>query len=518
MTSTPPNPQTARCDEQGLNQPPPSQPSKSQAPVQEDHATVQYSRLSDVVWKEKYHLDPKMLNWSAWDDKPNQGPNPFTKSRSKHNPFYPKSRDEGLCDEQGLNQPPAPPSQPSESQASVQEDHATVQYSRPSGYIWEEKHHLDPKMLNWSAADDEPNQGPNPFTKYRRKRNPFYPKSRDEGLYNTAGLAMDPTKPKAVTFPMRIKGAIPTFGGTQFGALCPNKDGGWSRCNAVSGRGAVNLVDGDPAIDIFQDASIAPALVATGRLFDPQTGCAESGFWLEGGFFITALHFAPWTQPNKPTAEELGPFLRRERELYVSTELYVCCDESDAERVRVYLMRYSTESDHAIFRAFDASYQPHSFIRYDMVLENDTLSNEIDMSSYFVFAAGFNSDDTSSLSSYVEAYRAQFPGYFNDHGGTLSSEPNYDDLLLPHRKTVSFVSGIKHSGGLELLVSCSCWKGYSGAPIFGYDVASGRGPFVFGTIVGGRHDGFYNEGTMFPNNFVHWLREIHGGPLPSTGP
>ncbi|KAF3918773.1 hypothetical protein ABW21_db0208963 [Orbilia brochopaga] len=302
---------------------------------------------------------------------------------------------------------------------------------------------LNPKTRNWSDGSGTPNTGPDNLSRTRasdlqeattaeapkRLRDMNWPPRGYELGFQANGSATQ--APKANTSPLRGKARIlPSYGAHAFGGLCPSKDGGWSRCYPVSGSGNVNIltekarVHEAAAAALLQTEPVSRVLRATGRLFDHTTGCSESGFWVEGGFFITTLHIARWDSADCPTHQELILFRDRAKSLQVSCEMFVGCSEDEPDAVPVYLLDWILQSDLAVFRAIDTTYQPASCINYRQIIETQMLeifdTIGMDLSSHLVFATGYNARDSSGRGEYMKAYRDKFPERFQDSGGALT--------------------------------------------------------------------------------------------------
>ncbi|KAK6519376.1 hypothetical protein TWF281_003210 [Arthrobotrys megalospora] len=449
MTNSPPKTSRWDTDMQGIKSHPPAQPeSEASSNGLFTKRITGPTRLCDMNWP-SIDLNPRMLNWSDG-------------SRDREILDRRANETTSRCDTQGVQSYPLTESK---SQAFA-------------GGSLTKQNTTEPQRL--SDMDHWP--------------------SREYEL----GLLND-------DLPKTVPPNIPSYGASAFSGLCPSKEGGWSPCYLVSSLGAVGISSENPAAKVFQAKSIPPALRAVGRLFDPTTGCSGSGFWLEGGLFVTGLHFAPWNVPNKPTSDELRSFRDKGRVLYVSCETIVPCSKVEPSSVKVYFLDFTIDSDLAVFRPHDASYQPDSCIAYKQIIESTMLetleSLQLDLSNCLVFAAGYNSRDYSELGHYIEAYKNNFPERFQDAGGSLPSEPDYDFLFRPDRKTVTCGNIIKKDSTSRILIDCSCWKGYSGGPIMVYN---GGDPCVIGMIVGGFRDAvFLNEGIKFPDGFIAQLRRIY---------
>ncbi|EGX45067.1 hypothetical protein AOL_s00173g168 [Orbilia oligospora ATCC 24927] len=286
---------------------------------------------------------------------------------------------------------------------------------------------------------------------------------------------------KSSTFPLRMRRTIPSYGAAAFGGLCPNKEGGWSGCHVVSSRGNTAIPSDNPAAKLMRGKSVVSSLCAVGRIFDPVTGCSESGFWIQSGFFVTAFHFAKWNTENKPTTEEINNFRLEARELFVSCET-IAGIPKDPDNVPVRFEDGIIESDCAVFRPSDPNYRPNSWIPHNRLLDPEMVEAlSLDLSKYFIFAAGYNCGNYEGLDEYMEAYKRGFPNRFEGAGGTLQVEPDYEQLLHPDRKTVSCGSIKKYDASPQILVDCSFWKGYSGGPIFCIFNEERSVPFVIGT-------------------------------------
>ncbi|KAK6521855.1 hypothetical protein TWF506_002058 [Arthrobotrys conoides] len=404
----------------------------------------------------------------------------------------------------------------------------------------------DPRTLNWSAFD-KPSPGSsrcatqdteNPscalgtrpscaIEEYKpplQPRNPGTPENKNTqrlmGMkwptrgYEPGFISDSPEDiiKKSSTFPLRMRRKIPSYGATAFGGLCLNKNGGWSECHVVSSHGDTAIPSDNPAAELMQGESVVSSLCAVGRIFDPATGCSESGYWVQPGFFVTAFHFAKWNTNNRPTIEELYSLRNEGREFLVSCET-ITGIARDPSNVSVRFEDGIIESDCALFRPSDPTYQPRSWITMNQLLDPEMVEGlSLDLSKYCVFAVGYNGADYEGLDGYMEAYRKRFPNRFEGAGGTLTVEPDYAELFHPNRKTISYGSIKKYDASPQILVDCTCWKGYSGGPIFCILNEEKALPFVIGTIIGGLYDGFCNEGIQLPRRFADYLREIEKLP------
>ncbi|KAF3907789.1 hypothetical protein ABW21_db0203250 [Orbilia brochopaga] len=317
--------------------------------------------------------------------------------------------------------------------------------------------------------------------------------------------------PKASTYPLPIKKDLPSQEFTHgLGGLCPGAGGGWSECHTVSSSGAVSPPPDIMGLyrlheEIAAIKSISDNLRATGRIiYITNEGTnSGSGFWINGGFFITATHFQQW-EAEKPTHDELRSFARETRTIRVSCETAFEAYDRHSDSVEVRLVDWILAFEIAVFRPTDASYRPPFSIPWCQVLED--FPKRIDLKHYFVCAAGYTGCGPSPLfQQHMATYKKDYPDLFEK--GVLPAEPNYDLLFKPGRKTVSFGTVIKHDGD-KFCVNASCWKGYSGGPVIAYQ--NGKEPFILGIIIGGCWDGFFNEAITFPRGFLLELGELYG--------
>ncbi|KAF3315729.1 hypothetical protein TWF173_003296 [Orbilia oligospora] len=392
----------------------------------------------------------------------------------------------------------------------------------------------DPKMLNWSAFD-KPSPGssrcvtqgtenptsiigeykppPQPRisgtpekTKTQRLMDMKWPPRGYEPGFISGGPA--DTIQKSSTFPLRMRRTIPSYGAAAFGGLCPNKEGGWSGCHVVSSRGNTAIPSDNPAAKLLQRKPVASSLCAVGRILDPVIGCYGSGFWIEGGYFVTGLHFAEWNTENKPTVEEINNFRYQAREFLVSCDT-IAGSRKEPGDVSVYFEDVIVECDCAVFRSSDPNYRPRSWIPYEQLLDPEMVEIlSLDLSKHFVFAAGYNCGDYEGLDEYLGAYKRAFRDQFQGAGGTLQVEPDYEQLLRHKRKTLSCGSIKKYDASPQIRVDCTCWKGYSGGPIFCILDGDRAVPVVI-DMIGGLHGGFYTGGMQLPRGFAKYFRGTH---------
>ncbi|EPS37690.1 hypothetical protein H072_8545 [Dactylellina haptotyla CBS 200.50] len=273
-----------------------------------------------------------------------------------------------------------------------------------------------------------------------------------------------------------------------YGEVRMSRDGTWNPSYPVSSRGTVKAsgknagIHSAAAATVLRGEEITTVLKSTGRLFNPINGLAVSGFWLEGGFFITTLHFARWNQSERPTDSELQPYLNGTREILACSESFVDigCSDMLPEVVELRLVGYIIESDLAVFRATNCFYQPLSWISYDCIIESDLLEQlPVKLSNTYSFSVGYNSSDFSELDEYIRKYQQETES-------TLTGVLDYQSLFHPNHKTVSCGSILEHNDKARILIKGPSWKGYSGGPIVVR--VPGKSPRI--VVVGDVREGF----------------------------
>ncbi|KAF3909112.1 hypothetical protein ABW21_db0205871 [Orbilia brochopaga] len=230
----------------------------------------------------------------------------------------------------------------------------------------------------------------------------------------------------------------------------------WKECLPITGADFVGP-DDYPDLAFLEQAPFQVALEAAGKLMNESAGHSESGFWVQPGVFVTALHFSRWQNPQ-PSDSEIQQFVNDplSRTTVSIADVNENGSRDDKRSIPVALREYSIPHDLGVFVPEDLSRMPKASIALEAILEAHEVQGMLtELQGARVFAVGYNGPPDQELSQWIRQYEQQLPA--NAHRV---------ELLHPYRKTITHgtICGLSFDEG-KISVDCTLYKGYSGALI-----------------------------------------------------
>ncbi|KAF3922575.1 hypothetical protein ABW21_db0209860 [Orbilia brochopaga] len=233
---------------------------------------------------------------------------------------------------------------------------------------------------------------------------------------------------------------------------------------------------------------------------------AESGFWVEPGIFVTALHFAEWAG-MLPTADEISKFINDPHtKITISgADINERGSRDDEDSVPIFLENYILRSDIALWLPVSPSIAPTNCLRLDLLLEAHevgTVASELIGAR--VFAVGYNGPPDRELWDWIRRYQLRVSETANPR---LIREPEMSSWLHPYRKTLTHgsIAEIDLDRG-EVKIDASMYKGFSGAFVGVQNPRDPGQPVLIAIVYGGDRDGLYNKANLFPSGFKEQIR------------
>ncbi|KAF3248725.1 hypothetical protein TWF192_006124 [Orbilia oligospora] len=286
----------------------------------------------------------------------------------------------------------------------------------------------------------------------------------------------------------------------------------WNPCLRTSAKEAlVDLPQGYPEFEWLRDDNARRLMMSTGKLFNMQEFITQSGFWVEGGYFITTLHFGSWIKSGEqPTQQMLEQYRGRKGYVGFAVSTMYCNTASiyeDDNFVEVYLMKWNLENDLAVFAPIvkDRDQTAPSMIPTGCIVESDALFQYFDrLNGIDMFAVGYNNFPDLDISSYLSEFAAEVPSI---HGTAI----DYNSMIRPNFKSVA-VGSIRDIDPVrsELMVDCTAWKGFFGGLIaIRYQHSqSNIQPLVIGHIVSARGNERFNRARLIPAGLREYLKQV----------
>ncbi|KAK6534572.1 hypothetical protein TWF281_005885 [Arthrobotrys megalospora] len=281
--------------------------------------------------------------------------------------------------------------------------------------------------------------------------------------------------------------------------------GVWTPCMKTSPKGLVTPPSAFPEFEYLRGDIFRHFIDCTGKLTNEREGISQSGFWVEGGYFVTSLHFGPWIcHGERPTQDMLETYRKSQDYGFNVSRINhnITGRREDDEYVDVVLWTWNLDNDLALFYPTVRNGQsPPSMIPSRCLVEADDLFHYFDrVNGTSMYAVGYNNSPDRDLGDYLRKY-------ITDSPAANGAVPDYDTLLWPHFKSVAVGTihdlDFLHS---ELLLNCSAWKGFFGGLIaIRYPQPDGA-PLVIGQVVGARGDERFNRGRLLPTGFRDFFK------------
>ncbi|KAJ6264116.1 hypothetical protein Dda_0258 [Drechslerella dactyloides] len=250
--------------------------------------------------------------------------------------------------------------------------------------------------------------------------------------------------------------------GTVFGALCYDPNIYYFKeCIPVHGDNFV-VPDDYPDLEHLKQAPFQAAFLSSGRLWNTQNKNAESGFWMEPGIFVSALHFAEWSN-QLPTESELLT-LTNDTSLKFTVSV---ADTSmgwneDPNKITVFPDDYFMSSDIALFVPQNSSQTPRNTLSLDVILEaHEIQAMSEELKGARAFAVGYNGTPDREIDDWVYEYQNRLPV-----APRRLLERELIQILQPYRKSITHGNITELDFTInEIKVDCTMYKGYSGSLI-----------------------------------------------------
>ncbi|KAF3161864.1 hypothetical protein EYR41_000509 [Orbilia oligospora] len=286
----------------------------------------------------------------------------------------------------------------------------------------------------------------------------------------------------------------------------------WNPCLRTSAKEAlVDLPQGYPEFEWLRDDNARHLMMSTGKLFNTQEFITQSGFWVEGGYFITTLHFGSWMKSGEQPIQQTLELYRGRRDYGFAVSTMYCNTTGiyeDDNFVRVYLMKWNLENDLAVFAPIvkNRDQTAPSMIPTGCIVESDALFQYFDrLNGVDMFAVGYNNLPDLDIASYLSEFAAEVPSI----NGTAI---DYSSMIRPNFKSVA-VGSIRDIDPVrsELMVDCTAWKGFFGGLIaIRYQHSqSNIQPLVIGHIVSARGNERFNRARFIPAGLREYLKQVN---------
>ncbi|KAK6336198.1 hypothetical protein TWF696_001761 [Orbilia brochopaga] len=300
--------------------------------------------------------------------------------------------------------------------------------------------------------------------------------------------------------------------GTVFGAICYDPNTHYFReCIPIHGDSFV-IPNDYPDLEYLSQAPFQAAFLAAGRLWNTQTENAESGFWMEPGIFVSALHFAEWSN-QLPTESELLTLTNDTSLKFTVSVADTSMDgNEDPNKITVFPDDYFISSDIALFVPQSASQTPRNTLNLDVILEvHEIQAMSEELKGARAFAVGYNGTPDHEIVDWVYEYQNRLPVV-----PRRLSEQELTRILQPYRKTISHgnIAELDFTTN-EIKVDCTMYKGYSGSLIGVQNPRATDQLLVIGIVYGGDKQGAYNKANLFPTGFRDRMRAL-GARLPES--
>ncbi|KAK6498307.1 hypothetical protein TWF481_010898 [Arthrobotrys musiformis] len=271
------------------------------------------------------------------------------------------------------------------------------------------------------------------------------------------------------------------------------------------------IPEGFEHAEFLLDPALRESLLSTGILWNADSNYIESGFWVAGRVFVTALYFNKWGA-SVPSDIELAPYINdQEQKFYVTDGACYGDEDLDPGCPRMYLHSYDIQRSLAIFRPVDSEFKAPTSIPLDHILERSEIQQITQpMASYDVFTSGSNGDLAESIlnksrDDYIDAIEVS--GDIKERLRT----PNFRKMLLPNTRSVTYrraelfpdknvLNSIATKAyKTEIGTTCPAWERLN------------KSYYVFGMLIGNGVDKMYNKGNFIPDGFKEGVRKLLAG-------
>ncbi|KAK6361904.1 hypothetical protein TWF730_005613 [Orbilia blumenaviensis] len=287
----------------------------------------------------------------------------------------------------------------------------------------------------------------------------------------------------------------------------------WAPCLKTSPNGLVDPPGNFPEFEFLREDKFRHFMNSSGKLINEREGISQSGFWVEGGFFIATLHFGSWARNGELPTQDILESYREKREFGFGVSAInhnIAGHREDDNFVEVYLWKWNLPNDMAVFRPvfqFNEQTSPR-MIPLRCLVESELLFQYLDrVVGVKMFAVGYNNPPDKSLADQIRSYMADTPA-------THGAPPDYDAILWPFFKSVAIGSlrdiDIAQS---ELLVDCSLWKGFFGGLVAVRYPETDGSPLVIGHMIHANNDEKFNRAKLLPSGLCDYLKSACNSPV-----
>ncbi|KAK6507089.1 hypothetical protein TWF481_005538 [Arthrobotrys musiformis] len=250
-------------------------------------------------------------------------------------------------------------------------------------------------------------------------------------------------------------------------------------------------------------------VLSSGRLVNVQENISQSGFWVEGDFFITTLQFGPWVNGKGQLSQEaLGNDRGQMLNLFsVSTSHDATNVTNPDDCHAVYLWKWNLENDLAVFKPVSQNPNIEHTVPLSLLVESDSLTQYFGkIGGKDIFAVGYDDFLGSSSSTTNSA--------FEHHNSQITLSPSQNQPLSNWRSlSIGSIRQI-NSTGSELILDCSTRKGFSGGPI----ATRYEGSFmIIGHMCNTRSSAKDSYGKLLPSGLRQFLQSRESSVYGANG-